>query len=68
MKIVLDVVGEPKENDLIIFKDGKFKVVSRESFMSSYVKKHEDDKLELNQRIKTLESDLIKIAKLVKEK
>lgn len=66
MKIVLDVElnREPKENDLIVFKKGKWQVISKKEFLASQERFNQDfaDKLE------NLKDDLVKLAKIVKEK
>lgn len=40
MKIVLDLTldRQPKENDVIVFQNGKWKVVSKESFLANHIK------------------------------
>ena len=66
MKIVLDVElnREPKENDLIVFKGGKWQVITKKEFLASQERFNQDfaDKLE------NLKDDLVKLAKIVKEK
>lgn len=70
MNVVLDIElnGELKENDMIVFKNGKWKVVSKESFISKYLvdQKKVNDRLE--KKINELEENLLKLAKIVKEK
>ncbi len=88
MKIVLDIQEnkEMKENDIIVFKNGKWTVVSRDSFLAKIKELHYKDisclsakiddlsKLidrELNEKeekIIQLQNDLVKLAKIVKEK
>jgi len=66
MKIVLDVElnREPKENDLIVFKGGKWQVISKKEFLAS----QEKINLNVDEKLKDLEENLVKLAKIVKEK
>lgn len=66
MKIVLDVElnREPKENDLIVFKKGKWQVISKKEFFAS----QERINLDSSKKIDELKNDLVKLAKIVKEK
>lgn len=66
MKIVLDVElnREPKENDLIVFKKGKWQVISKKEFLAS----QERFNLDSSKKIDELKNDLVKLAKIVKEK
>lgn len=70
MKIVLDIEinGEPKEDDVIVFKSGKWKVVSKESFLAKMLENQRKVNLENSKRMKELEDNLLKLTKLVKEK
>ena len=77
MKIVLDLKSDrdPKENDVIIFKNNAWTVVSRESFLSKYTEMQakELNGLQgqinaLNTQIEKLQGDLVKLAIIVKEK
>lgn len=70
MKIVLDVESniEPKENDLFIFKDGRWKVISKENFLAKLVENQQKENLKLEREISELKDNLSKLAKLVKEK
>jgi len=56
MKIVLDLTlkGELKENDIIICKNGKWCVISKESFLANITKKHHDDIVNLENELKSL--------------
>lgn len=40
MKIVLDLTldRQPKENDVIVFQNGKWRVISKESFLANHIK------------------------------
>lgn len=66
MKIVLDVElnREPKENDLIVFKGGKWQVITKKEFLAS----QEKINLNIDKKLKDLEENLVKLAKIVKEK
>jgi hypothetical protein len=66
MKIVLDVElnREPKENDLIVFKGGKWQVITKKEFLAS----QEKINLNVDKKLKDLEENLVKLAKIVKEK
>lgn len=66
MKIVLDVElnREPKENDLIVFKGGKWQVITKKEFLAS----QEKINLNVDEKLKNLEENLVKLAKIVKEK
>ena len=66
MKIVLDVElnREPKENDLIVFKKGKWQVISKKEFLAS----QERFNLDSSKKIDELKNDLVKLAKIVNEK
>lgn len=66
MKIVLDVElnREPKENDLIVFKGGKWQVITKKEFLAS----QEKINLNVDEKLKDLEENLVKLAKIVKEK
>lgn len=75
MKVVLDVETNsinPKENDILIFKDGKWKAISKESFLAginnelAHLNEFTIDAIKKD--IKDLEEDLGRLAKLVKEK
>lgn len=66
MKIVLDVElnREPKENDLIVFKGGKWQVITKKEFLAN----QEKINLNVDEKLKDLEENLVKLAKIVKEK
>lgn len=70
MKIVLDIEinGEPKEDDVIVFKNGKWKVISKESFLAKMLENQRKVNLKNDERMKELEDNLLKLTKLVKEK
>ena len=70
MKVVLEVktLGEPKENCVIAYKKGEWVAMPREQFLSYAVngqrllnKSHEE-------RLAKIERDLVKLAKIIKEK
>ena len=70
MKIVLDIDERTKinENDIIVFKDGKWAVMSKESFLANYVNSQRTLNKKYEKRISKLENDLVALAKIVKEK
>ena len=70
MKIVLDVQleGELKENDIIVFKDGKWRSVSKKSFFAKEAMVRRDADNSLKQRIETLEHDMAMLAEIIKGK
>lgn len=70
MKLVLDVKdkNEIKENDLIVYKNGNWEVVSRESFLAKYINDQRLLNKEYKQKIEKLQKDLVNLAKIVKEK
>ena len=70
MKIVLDlkINREPKENDLIVYKNGQWCVLSKESFLAKTEGKQMLKNQEFEKRIEKLQKDLISLAKIVKEK
>lgn len=56
MKIVLDLTldGQPKENDVIVFQSGKWRVIPKESFFAKHIKDNRDtfaDLVENEQRL-----------------
>ena len=66
MEIVLEVETkrELREDDVIVRKGGKWKVISKESFFAEQFKWNMDCEAE----IKQLQNDLVELAKIVKEK
>lgn len=70
MKIVLDlnVDREPKENDIIAYKNGNWIVISRESFLAKYINAQRLKNKKLENDIEKLQKDLVNLAKIVKEK
>lgn len=70
MKIVLDlnVDREPKENDIIVYKNGNWIVISRESFLAKYINAQRLKNKKLENDIEKLQKDLVNLAKIVKEK
>ena len=70
MKIVLDIQldGELKENDIIVYKDKKWKVVSKESFFAKHNEKQNKEIGSLKKDVEKLKKDLVNLAKIVKEK
>lgn len=77
MKIVLDlkVNREPKENDIIIYKDGSWTVISKESFLAKHINENrqsfidiENNEQKLDEKIDKTKEDLEKdIQKLQKD-
>ena len=70
MNIVLDVKNakEIKENDILIYKNGKWTIVSKESFFASYLEEQRKLNNKYEEHIEKLEKDLVNLAKIVKEK
>lgn len=70
MKLVLDVkIDRPlEENDIIVVKDGNFVVMSKASFLSQELQHQNEINLDLEEQIKKLQSDLVSLAIIVKEK
>lgn len=77
MKIVLDLKldGQPKENDIIIFQNGNWKVITKESFFAKHINDNrqsfaaiERNEKKLEEKIGRLQKDLVALAKIVKEK
>ena len=77
MKIVLDlkVDRDLRDNDIIVFKDNAWRVISKESFFARHneaqarevlMLQKNDKKLALE--IEKLQKDLVELAKIVKEK
>ena len=67
MKIVLEVktIDEAlRNNDIIVYKNGGWTAISKESF---FAKQKEVNK-SLDERLSKLEKDLVNLAKIVKEK
>ena len=58
MKIVLDLKldREPKENDVIVFQNGCWKVISKESFLANFKKKHIEDMQTLEKELEDMSS------------
>lgn len=70
MKIVLDLKldGQPKENDVIVYKNGQWRVISKESFLAKSKERQMLKNKEFEKQIEKLQKDLISLAKIVKEK
>ena len=81
MKIVLDLKTSEtlSENDIIVYKDDSWCVISKESFLANHTnenrkkEKELDDKINLvksnlEEEIKKIQKDLVSLAKIVKEK
>lgn len=73
MKIALDIVVDNKlsDNDIIVYKKGKWRAVLKDDFLGNMAKK--DNELEnqikdLQSQIDELKATLIELAKIVKEK
>lgn len=73
MKVVLDVETNsinPKENDILIFKDGKWKAISKQAFLVEFNNTLvlQDFKLEeLKKDIEKFKEDFAKLSKIVRE-
>lgn len=70
-KIVLDIEIDEKflkDNCIIVYRDKKWQVVPRESYLGDVVAKLVDKHIELEERIDKLEDNLLKLAQIVKEK
>ena len=70
-KLVIDVeINEKllKENDIIVYRDSKWQVISRDSYIGEFLTKQNDKNEEVEKRIEKLENNLLKLAQIVKEK
>lgn len=71
-KLVIDVNTdkEPSDNDLIVYLDGGWRVVSRDFFLRSVNSRitvlHKENR-ELNTKIENLSTNLSTLAKIIKE-
>ena len=70
MKIVLDVKvnGQLKENDILVFRNGCWTAISKESFLAKVVSEQKMKNEKYEEEISKLHSDLVSLAKIVKEK
>ena len=70
MKIVLDVQlnGELKENDIIVFKNVKWQVMSKTKFFANNLEAQRLVNQATDKKIKALEKNLVELAKIIKEK
>lgn len=69
MKIVLDVVGDdPKNNDIIVFKNGQWTVVHKDIFLKELIANVEDKNLQTEKELNEIKNDLVGLAKMIKEK
>ena len=70
MKIVLDIKLDKdlKENDIIVYKNGSWTVISKESFLAKSLNDQRLENAKLEEHIKKLQNDLVNLAKIVKEK
>lgn len=71
-KLVIDVNTdkEPSDNDLIVYLDGGWRVVSRDFFLRGVVSKMtslQKENRELNTKIENLSTNLSTLAKIIKE-
>lgn len=64
MEVVLKLKGEPKEDDLILFIDGEWKIVSKKVFLQQV----KEELKNTNKRIDDLESQLQKALGNINEK
>lgn len=73
MKIALDIVVDEKlsDNDIIVYKKGKWRAVLKDDFLGNMAKKDielENQIKDLQSQIDDLKATLIELAKIVKEK
>lgn len=73
MKIALDIVVDNKlsDNDIIVYKKGKWRAVLKDDFLGNMAKKDielENQIKDLQSQIDDLKATLIELAKIVKEK
>ena len=70
MKIVLDIEenSEPRENDIIVFKNGKWKIVPKSDLLNNHLIEQTKKNKGFEKEIKEIKEDLMKLAKIVKEK
>ena len=64
MRVVLELNGEPKEDDLILFIDGKWKIVSKNVFLQQ----EKEELKNTNKRIDDLQNQLQKALGNINEK
>lgn len=64
MEVVLKLKGEPKEDDLILFIDGEWKIVSKKVFLQQV----KEELKNTNKRIDDLENQLQKALGNINEK
>lgn len=58
-KIVLDLHAEQiKDNDIIVYRNNKWLVLSRESFLAPYIERQRHKDLVMGEKIKELEDNL----------
>ena len=70
-KLVIDVEMDEKflkDNCIIVYRDKKWQVVPRESYIGEFINAQNDKNHQLEQSIKKLEDNLLKLAQIVKEK
>lgn len=70
MDIVLNIKkdGKPTENDIIAFIGGEWRVVNKSRFFSKELQEQKLKNDNYEERIKTLEKNLKKLAEIIKEK
>lgn len=64
MEVVLKLKGEPKEDDLILFIDGEWKIVSKKVFLQQV----KEELKNTNKRVDDLENQLQKALGNINEK
>ena len=67
MRVVLELNGEPKEDDLILFIDGKWKIVSKNVFLADVIKSVKDTNKRIDKVENTLEKALENINSKLKD-
>lgn len=70
-KLVIDIEIDEKflkNNCIIVYRDKKWQVVPRESYIGEFINAQNDKNHQFEQSIKKLEDNLLKLAQIVKEK
>ena len=69
MKLILDIANDKfNENDILAFKHGKWKGTKKEALLGELIEAQNKKNLQYEQEIAQLKEDLVKLAKVVKEK
>ena len=66
--IVFELAREPKEKDVIIFKNGKWTVTNKDLLFKEFQDKTNQRLNQQENEIKKLQKNLVDLAKIVKEK